>query len=178
MKPRFLACLGLLMALCAAGTALAQSRVGFVSLDRILRDAPSAQRAQKKIEAEFSKRDQELSRTADQLKKMQENLDKNGVTMTEAERTRREREFNDSNREFQRKQREFREDLNTRRNEELSSIIGRANEVIRRVAENEKLDIVFQNDQVVWASPRIDITDRVIKALEDPKPAPDSKGGK
>ena len=86
--------------------------------------------------------------------------------------------FRSANREFQRKQREFREDLNTRRNEELSSIIGRANEVIRRVAENEKLDIVFQNDQVVWASPRIDITDRVIKALEDPKPAPDSKGGK
>ena len=170
------------MAVFAATPVLAQTRIGFVSLDRILRDAPPAQRAQKKIEAEFAKRDQELSRSADQLKKLQDSLEKNSVTMSEADRSRREREFNDANREFQRKQREFREDLNTRRNEELSSIIGRANDVIRKVAESEKLDIVFQNDQVVWASPRIDITDRVIKALEDlptpPARPADSKGSK
>ena len=98
MKPRFLACLGLLMALCAAGTALAQSRVGFVSLDRILRDAPSAQRAQKKIEAEFSKRDQELARMSDQIKKIQDNLEKNGLTMSETERNRRQREATDLDR--------------------------------------------------------------------------------
>jgi outer membrane protein len=155
----------------ASGASLAQSRVGFVSLDRILRDAAPAQRAQKKIEAEFAKRDQDLGKLADQVKRMQDNLEKNSVTMSESERSRREREFNDSNREFQRKQREFREDLTTRRNEELSSIIARANEVIRKLAESEKIDVVFQNDQVVWASPKIDITDKVIKALEDTRPA-------
>jgi outer membrane protein len=167
-----------LFTLLGAGPALAQTRIGFVSLDRILRDAAPAQRAQKKIEAEFAKRDQELTKTADQIKRMQENLDKNAVTMSESERSRREREFNDANREFQRKQREFREDLNTRRNEELSTIIARSNEVIRKLAETEKLDVVFQNDQVVWASPKIDITDKVIKALEDSKPAADGKASK
>jgi outer membrane protein len=108
---------------------------------------------------------------ADQLKRLQENLDRNQVTMSESERGRREREFNDTNREFQRKQREFREDLSTKRNEELSAIISRANQVIRQIAEAEKLDVVFQSDQVVWWSPRIDLTDRVIKALDDPKAA-------
>jgi len=177
LNPRLSACwLAFAIAL-ASGPSLAQSRIGFVSLDRILRDAPPAQRAQKKIEAEFAKRDQELAKMADQIKRMQEALDKNSVTMSESERSRREREFNDSNREFQRKQREFREDLQARRNEELSSIISRANEVIRKLAENEKLDVVFQNDQVVWASPKIDITDKVIKALEDTRAA-DGKAAK
>lgn len=146
--------------------ALGQSKVGFVSLDRILRDAAPAQVAQKRIEAEFAKRDQELVRIADQLKKQQENLEKNALTMSETERTRRQREFTDMNREFERKQREFREDLGTRRNEELSAIVERANRVIRQIAETEKYDVIFQNDQVVWASPRIDLTDRVIKTLE------------
>jgi outer membrane protein len=177
LNPRLFACGLALATALAAGPSLAQTRIAFVSLDRILRDAAPAQRAQKKIEAEFSKRDQELGKIADQLKRMQENLDKNSVTMSESERSRREREFNDANREFQRKQREFREDLNTRRNEELSSIIARANEVIRKLAESDKLDVVFQNDQVVWASPRIDITDKVIKALEDTRPA-DGKASK
>jgi outer membrane protein len=177
LNPRLSACWIALAIALASGPSLAQSRIGFVSLDRILRDAAPAQRAQKKIEAEFAKRDQELGKIADQVKRMQEGLDKNSVTMSEAERSRREREFNDANREFQRKQREFREDLSARRNEELSSIIGRANDVIRKLAEAEKLDVVFQNDQVVWASPKIDITDKVIKALEDTRPA-DGKAAK
>ena len=149
-----------------AAPAAAQAKLGFVSLDRILRDAAPAQIAQKRIEAEFAKRDQELVRIADQLKKQQENLEKNALTMSETERARRQREFSDLNRDFERKQREFREDLGTRRNEELSAIVERANRVIRQIAEAEKFDVIFQNDQVVWASPRIDLTDRVIKTLE------------
>lgn len=140
-------------------------KVGFVNLDRILRDASPAQRAQKKIEAEFAKRDQEMAKMADQLKKMQENMEKNAVTMSETERARREREFNDVNREYQRKQREFREDLNSRRNEELASVLERANRAVRQIAEAEKFDIIFQ--EAVWASPRIDITEKVIKALDE-----------
>jgi len=147
--------------------ALAQSSVGFVSLERILREAPAAQRAQKKLEQEFSQRGQELSKIAEQLKKMQGNLEKNAVTMSESERQKREREFGDVNRDFQRRQREFNEDLAQRRKEEFDGVLERANRAVKQIAEAEKLDIVFQNEQVVWASTRIDITDKVIKVLED-----------
>jgi outer membrane protein len=143
-------------------------KFGFVNTERILRDAVPAQRAQKKIEAEFQKRDQELARIADQLKRMQDELEKDAVTMAESQRRTKEREFSELNREFQRKQREFREDLNQRRNEELAQVVEQANRVIRQIAEQEKFDIIFQD--AVFASPRIDITDRVIKALEG-KPA-------
>jgi outer membrane protein len=143
-------------------------KFGFVNTERILRDAAPAQRAQKKIEAEFQKRDQELARIADQLKRMQEDLEKNSVTMSETQRRSKEREFGDLNRDFQRKQREFREDLNQRRNEELAQVVEQANRVIRQIAEQEKFDIIFQD--AVFASPRIDITDKVIKALEQGKP--------
>jgi len=126
-------------------------------------------RAQKKIEQEFAKRDQELGKMAEQLKRLQDTLEKNTVTMSESERTKREREFADLNREFQRKQREAREDFNQRRNEELSGVIERANRVVKQIAEAEKYDVIFQ--EAVWASPRIDITDKVIKALDDSKSA-------
>jgi outer membrane protein len=151
-----------------AATADAQSKIGFVNTERILRDAVPAQRAQKKIEAEFQKRDQELQKIAADLKRMQDELDKNGVTMSETQRRNREREFGDLNRDFQRKQREFREDLNQRRNEELAQVIEQANRVIRQLAEQEKYDIIFQD--AVYANPRIDLTDKVIKSLEGSKP--------
>jgi outer membrane protein len=151
-----------------AGPVAAQSKIGFVNTERILREAVPAQRAQKKIEAEFAKRDQEMQKTGEQLKRMQDELDKDSVTLSESQRRNKEREFGELNREFQRKQREFREDLNQRRNEELAQVIEQANRVIRQLAEQEKYDIIFQD--AVFANPRIDITEKVIKALEGFKP--------
>ncbi|NJD33249.1 MAG: OmpH family outer membrane protein [Betaproteobacteria bacterium] len=144
---------------------LAEGKIGFVNSQRILNDAPQAARAKKKIEKDFEARDQELARIAKQLKAMQENIDKNAVTMAETERRAKEREFSDLNREFQRKQREFREDLSQRQNEEMAAIFERVNKIIKQLAEAEKYDIIFQ--EAVYANPRIDITDKVIKALGD-----------
>src|SRR3954468_3382342 len=160
-------------ALAAGGAAQAQApaaatlKIGFVNTERILRDATPAVRAQRKIEAEFQKRDSELAKTAEQLKRLQDDLDKNSVTMSETQRRNKEREFGDLNRDFQRKQREFREDLNQRRNEELAQVVETANRVIRQIAEQEKYDIIFQD--AVFASPRIDLTDKVIKSLDSGK---------
>jgi outer membrane protein len=144
-------------------------KIGYVNTERILRDAAPAVRAQRKIEAEFQKRDQELAKFADQLKKTQDDIEKNSVTMSEAQRRNREREFGELNREFQRKQREFREDLNQRRNEELAQVVEQANRVINQIAEQEKFDLILQD--AVYRSSRIDITDKVIKALESKPPA-------
>jgi outer membrane protein len=146
----------------------AELKIGFVNTERVFRDAAPAVRAQKKIEQEFAKRDQEIQKMAEQIRKMQESLEKNSVTMTESERRNKEREFGELSKDFQRKQREFREDLNQRRNEELAAVLDRANRTIKAIAESEKYDVIFQ--EAVYASPRIDITDKVIKALDD-KPA-------
>ena len=145
--------------------ALAETRIGFVNSQKIMNDAPQAARAKKKIEKDFEKRDQDLQRIAKQLQGLQENIDKNAVTMAESERRTKEREFGELNRDFQRKQREFREDLSQRQNEEMASIFERVNKIIKQIAEAEKYDIIFQ--EAVYANPRIDITDKVIKALGD-----------
>jgi outer membrane protein len=155
-------------ALLAGGAEPARSadlKIGYVDHERVLREAAPAVRAQKKIEAEFSKRDQELQRMAKQLKDIQDLLDKPNAGLADADRRNKERDFADINREFQRKQREFREDLNQRRNEELASVLERANKVIIQIAEADKLDLILQ--EAVYHSPRIDITDKVIKALAD-----------
>lgn len=163
------AALAATMPLAAQDKPAAPGKLGFVNTERILRDAAPAVRAQKKIEAEFQKRDQELAKLAEQLKRMQDDIEKNSVTMSETQRRGKERDFAEQNRDFQRRQREFREDLNQRRNEELAQVVEQANRVIRQIAEQEKFDIIFQD--AVFASPRIDITDKVIRALEGKPPA-------
>lgn len=145
----------------------AEVKIGFVNGQRVINESPQAAKAKKKLEKEFEKRDQDLQRISKQLQSMQENLDKNAVTMAEPERRSKEREFNDLNRDFQRRQREFREDLNLRQNEEMAAIYERVNKVIRQVAEAEKYDLILQ--EAVFVSNRIDLTEKVIKTLQDAK---------
>jgi len=147
-----------------AGVTFAQGKIGVVQIERIVRDSAPAMRAQKKLEAEFAKREAELKKVADQLKRMQDELEKDGVTMSETQRRNKERDFGEQSRDFQRKQREYQEDVNVRRNEELAQVIEQANRIIRQIANDEKYDIILQ--EAAYANPRIDITDKVIKALE------------
>lgn len=144
-------------------------KIGYVNTQRIFRDAPAAVKAAKKIEQEFSKRDQDLQRLAKQVQTLQESLEKNGVTMAEAERRTKEKDLAEMSREFQRKQREFREDLNLRQNEENAAIIEKANKAIKQLADAEKYDLILQD--VVLVSPKLDITDKIIKMLSEGKDA-------
>jgi outer membrane protein len=142
-------------------------KIGYVNIQRIFRDAPAAVKAAKKIEAEFSKRDQDLQQMAKQVQGLQETLEKNAVTMSESERKTKEKDLNEQSREFQRKQREFREDLNLRQNEENAAIIEKANKAIMQLAESEKYDLILQD--AVYHSPKLDVTDKIVKALSEGK---------
>jgi outer membrane protein len=133
-----------------------EARIAAVNSDRILRESAAAKAAQTKLEAEFAKRDKKL-------KSMSDALDKNGASMAPADRAEKQRDLSQLDTDFQRKQREFREDLNQRRNEELAAVLDRANKVIKQIAEQQHYDLIVQ--EAVYVSPRIDITDQVLKAL-------------
>jgi outer membrane protein len=157
------------LALAAAVTAHAAAidyKIGFVNTERLFREAAPAKRAQQKLEKEFAARDAEIQKMSKQVRDLQTSLEKDGVTMSETDRRNKERDLANLSRDLQRGQREFREDLNLRRNEELASVQERANKVIQQIAEAEKFDLILQ-DPVVFASQKIDITDKVVKALAD-----------
>jgi outer membrane protein len=141
-------------------------KIGFVNTERLFREAAPAKRAQQKLEKEFAGRDADIQKLSKDVRDLQTQLEKDGVTMPEGERRNKERDLANMTRDLQRLQREFREDLNLRRNEELAAVQERANRVIQQIAELEKFDLILQ-DPVVFASTRIDITDKVIKALAD-----------
>ncbi|HVN33642.1 MAG TPA: OmpH family outer membrane protein [Casimicrobiaceae bacterium] len=158
-----------LAALLAVGTGHAQAadyKIGFVNTERLFREAAPAKRAQSKLEKEFAARDADIQKLSKQVRDLQTSLEKDGVTMSESDRRNKERDLANLQRDLTRQQREFREDLNLRRNEELASVQERANKVIQQIAEAEKFDLILQ-DPVVFASQKIDITEKVIKALAD-----------
>jgi outer membrane protein len=142
-------------------------RIGYVNLERILRDSTSAKAAQTKLEKEFASREKEIQNLAAQLKSASEKFEREAPTLAEGQRTTRQRQLIDQDREDQRKQREVQEDLNLRKNEELQGVLERANRVIRQIAESEKYDLIVQ--EAVYINPKHDITDKVIGGLNGAK---------
>lgn len=151
------------MLLAVAPVSAQDSKIGFVNTERILRESAPAKASQQKLEQEFAKREKGIQETAAKLKESTARLERDAAVMPESERVKRQREAAELERDLQRRQREFREDLNQRRNEELAGVIERANRAIRQIAEAEKFDIIFQ--EAVYASPRIDITEKVLRSL-------------
>ena len=142
-------------------------RIGFISTDRIFREANTAKAAQTKLEQEFSRREKELMDLGNTLKTNSEKLEREAPTLSETQRVARQRQLSEQDREFQRKRREFQEDLNARKNEEFQLVLERANRVVRQVAEAEKYDLVLQ--EAVYINPKYDITEKVIKAINGTK---------
>ena len=151
------------MTLMASTVGAQEFKIGIVNIDRIFREANSAKAAQAKLEAEFGKREKEITDLGAQLKTLADKFDREAPTLAESQRTSRQKQLVEQDRDFQRKRREFQEDLNARKNEELQQVIERANRIVKTVAEAEKYDLVLQ--EAVYANPKHDITDKVIRAL-------------
>jgi outer membrane protein len=156
-----------LLLLCVAFPAMslaADLKIGFVNTEKLFRESPLAVKAQKKLEKEFQSREQEIQKQVKQARELQNHLEKEGLTMSEADRGKKQKDLANLTRDIQHAQREFREDLNQRKNEEFAGVQDRARKAIVEIAEKEKFDLIVEN--VVYASPKVDITERVLKALD------------
>ncbi|OJU86963.1 MAG: hypothetical protein BGO13_07640 [Burkholderiales bacterium 66-5] len=163
---RSLSVIALVGSMAAAVPAAAQAqslKAGFVNTDRIFREADAAKAAQAKLEQEFSKRDKEMQDLSKALKAASDKFERDAPTMSESQRQARQRQLADQDRDLQRKNREFQEDLNARKNEELAQVLDKANRIIKTMAETENYDVILQ--EAVYVNPKLDITDKVLKAM-------------
>ena len=146
---------------------VAQTKLGYVKVDEVIRKANIAKQAEDRLKKEFAPRDNELKKMGVKLKNLAGKFDKEQSVMTSADKQKVQREISNLEKEIQRKQRQAREDLTQRKNEELAAVVEKARAVIKKIAVEEKFDLILENS--VYASPNIDITQKVIKALNDQK---------
>lgn len=156
--------LGLCLLLAAANVAGADARVGFVNTPRILEQAPQAKMARERLEQEFAPRDSELAAAQKALKAQEEKLARDGAIMGEEERRKLEREVLTQQRDLKRAREAFTEDLNLRRNEEFARMQREVGDAIVAIAKKEGYDLIFETG-VVYASERVDLTEKVLTLL-------------
>ncbi len=141
-------------------------KIGFVNSARVLKEAPQAERARIKLQSEFAPRDKKIVLMQKALKKLEDKMNRDSAVMSEIVRRKRERKLLTMKRDLKRAREEFNEDLNLRRNEELNDLQQKVYEAIVSLAKEEKYDVIL-GDSVMFASKRVDITDKVIKRLSE-----------
>ncbi len=143
----------------------ADMKIGFVSIAKILNSAPQADAASKRLEREFAPRQKGLVEAQNSLRRLEERLSKDGAVMSESQRRSLEGDIRNQARELKRTSDEFREDFNLRRNEELGKFQKQVLDVINNVAREEGFDLVVNDGATLYASSRVDVTDKVLSRL-------------
>ena len=166
MKRILLIAIGLLAGV-AALPAAAQSKIAVVNFERILRESPQSKVAEKRLETEFKKKEADINDLATRLRTASEKLDKDAPVLSETQRRDRQNQLADMDRELQRRQRDFRDEVGQRKQAEFAEVMNAANRAIKSIAEKEGYDAVFQD--MAYFNPKIDVTDKVLKAMSDVK---------
>jgi len=158
----------LVAAILALPFSLAQAadvKIGFVSIAKILSTSPQASAASKRLEQEFAPRKKALDDAVKALRRSEEKLAKDGAVMSDSQRRSLENDIRNQQRDLKRTGDEFREDFNLRRNEELSKFQKQVLDVINSVAKEQGFDLVINDQATLYASPQVDVTDKVLSRL-------------
>ena len=143
-------------------------KIGYVVVEKVLKDAPQTAASNKKLEKEFKSRTDGLQKKVKAIQKQEKDFNKNSVTMAAADRQKAQKKIQNSKIEIQRIERELREDIDIRRREEIGKLQQKINEAIEEMAKTEKYDLILYQG-VAFASKEIDITDKLIKVLSKTK---------
>lgn len=153
-----------LVTFCVMSIAHAESKIGYVNFAKLMENSQQGQAVRKALESEFSSRDKQLNTSRDAILKLEEKLKNDGSIMSEANRVKLERDILGKKRYHNRLRDEYREDINIRRNEEISALQKKMYEVIKKFSEQQKYDLVLIQ-AVLYASPSVDITDQILQKL-------------
>jgi outer membrane protein len=143
---------------------IAELKVGFVKVDKILKEAPQAAESNKKLESEFKVRTEKLKKEISDLNKNEKEFSKESLTMSDSDKQKRQKQIQESRIDIQRSERELREDIDLRRREEINKLQNHVTAVIETLAKKEKFDLILYTG-VAYASDKVDMTPLVLKEL-------------
>ena len=151
---------------CVFGVGIAQAqKIAYVNTEKVVKNSPQSASILKSLEAEFKKRSGTLLSKRKQLKKLEDKLSKDRAIMSSSEVKNIDQDIRRRRRELNNSNAEFREDLNLRRSEEINRLLRKISEVVIDIGKREKIDMVMSAG-VAYASDSIDISDKVLKQLE------------
>jgi len=156
----------LLLFSAAAPVVAGDVSVAFVQASRLLNESPQIKQLKVRVREEFGPRDARLLEMQKQIKVLQDKLERDGPRMSSDELRRLKHDISTRRLKYKHARDELNQDKQLRYSEEEERVTQIIREVIEQVAQDEKIDMVLQSG-VLWFSPKVDVTDKVLKRLQD-----------
>ncbi|WP_028024339.1 OmpH family outer membrane protein [Enterovibrio calviensis] len=169
MKPTIKAaglCLAMFSASVFASAAEAAQKVGYVATGPVLAQMAKQSNVSENLRKEFKDRIAEVERLESKLQKGVEKLKRNGELMSDSERTKLQRELQSYDADYKLKVGNLKEDERKRSAEEQRKLVEKLQKAITRLAKKEGYDMVLDRQAVLYASPKDDLSEKVLKAVK------------
>ena len=142
-----------------------------VRMQSLIEESIAGKAARSDLEKELKVGRAELDRDKLQLKKMAEDLQSQGMLLSKDALEKKREKIRQAERDLQRKAKDLSDDMQRKTARSVDAIVKEANEIIAELAKGEGFDFILESNKrfVVYADNRIDITDRVLKVLDERK---------
>jgi outer membrane protein len=159
----------------ASAQAAPATRIGYVDMKRLLDNAPQVVAGRQKLEKEFAPRDVALKADEKHLQDLRERQQRDAATLATADADALKREIDALDRSIKRNRDSMRNDLKSRSDQELDKSWREINDAVVEFARTQGFDLIVPSP-VVFASPRVDVTDQVLERLKRQYHAPAGSG--
>jgi len=152
----------------ASGIAYAaESKVGFVDMQKAIQSTAAGKKAKSELEAEFEKRKKELQKKEGDLKKMSEDLEKKKSVLSEEVLAKKQTEFQEEMMKYRDVLNKNQQEIQKKERDLTQPILEKMRTAINAVAKEGGYTLVLENSaMLLFVDPAHDLTDKVIKAFE------------
>lgn len=145
----------------AVTAAQAQSKVGIINLQKALLDTAEMKKAQAEMEARYKPRQDAIDKLQKEIADLQRNLQANAGKLQPAAEQEMLTRGQRAQVELKRQTEDLQADVDRDRNDILQRGGQRIQEVIKKVAEAQALDVVVDSGNTLYFKPALDLTPAV-----------------
>lgn len=165
MKNLFKLCL-LTISLAVAPAYAATTKIGYVDVERLLREVPQVEKINEKMLNRFGSKKTDLENLEKEIKKLQEKYKKNELVMTDAQLNQLKENVISKVQSYKQQEAVLQQEVATMRSQEIAVLQKTIRGIIDDIAKNEKYDLII-SDGVLHSNATLNITEKILKAMQD-----------
>jgi Skp family chaperone for outer membrane proteins len=143
-----------------------EARVAYVDIQRVAALSAEGKAAAAKLQDLRTRKSAEVSARSKQVEALQAKLVQADGVLNDVVKVRLQREFQRAQIDFQRFSEDAQAEVQEAQQDTLQGFNAQLFPVIGQIAKEKKLWAVFGNDNIIWYSPAVDLTEEVAKRLD------------
>ncbi len=165
-KPMIIGTLTLaVLALFTLNAGAADLKIGVVDFQQVVANSEPGQKFEADLQAEGAQMEAEIEKGKEELKALKEKLERESMVMSEKAKEEKQIEFNVKLSGLQKKQAQYRKDFMGKQRQGIGQFRLEVLQIAKEIGEKEKFAMIVSKDALLYMAPAVDITPKVVKAL-------------